>query len=92
MKRIATMILTLIVLILGALIIFSNPVDPTAITVGMFFVSVAILNLAVQIYFPQSTEEPVELRVVEEPKVVEVKKTPVKVERTVKRAKVRKRR
>lgn len=91
MKRIATMILTLIVLTLGALIIFSNPADPTAITVGMFFVSVAILNLAVQIYFPQSTEEPVELRVVEEPKA-EVKKAPVKVERSVKRAKVRKRR
>jgi len=92
MKRIVTTFLTLIVLILGAMIVFSNPVDPTAIIVGMFFVSAAILNLAIQIYFPQSTEEPVELRVVEEPKAVEVKKTRVKVEKTVKRARVRKRR
>jgi uncharacterized membrane protein len=91
MKRIATMVLTLIVLILGALIVFANPLDPTAIIVGMFFISVAILNLAVQIYFPPITEEPVELKVVEEP-VAETKKIPVKVEKPRKIAKVKKKR
>jgi hypothetical protein len=91
MKRIATMVLTLIVLILGALIVFANPLDPTAIIVGMFFISVAILNLAVQIYFPPDTEQPVELKVVEEP-VAETKKIPVKVEKPRKIAKVKKKR
>jgi hypothetical protein len=91
MKRIATMVLTLIVLILGALIVFANPIDPTAIIVGMFFISVAILNLAVQIYFPPGTEQPVELKVVEEP-VAETKKIPVKIEKPRKRVKTSKKR
>jgi uncharacterized membrane protein len=91
MNRIVTLALTLIVLVLGALIVFTNPIDPLAIIVGMFLVSVAILNLAVQIYFPPIQEQSVELKVVEEPKQ-EVKKIPVKVEKTRKITKVKKRR
>jgi uncharacterized protein (DUF58 family) len=76
MKRIVTVILTFIVLIIGVLIVFTSPLDPSAIIVGMFLVSVAILNLAVQIYFPPSPQQEVELKVVEEP--VEVKEAPKK--------------
>ena len=76
MKRIVTVILTFIVLIIGALIVFASPLDPSAIIVGMFLISVAILNLAVQIYFPPSSQQEVELKVVEEP--VEVKEAPKK--------------
>ena len=67
MKRILTFVLTLIVLAIGALMVFSSPLDPAAIVVGMFLVSVAILNLAIQIYFPQSPEQTVELKVLDEP-------------------------
>jgi uncharacterized protein (DUF58 family) len=67
MKRMITFVLTLIVLILGALIVFTNPLDPLAIIFGMFLVSAAILNLSIQIYFPPSPEQTVELKVVEEP-------------------------
>ena len=62
-----TFVLTLVVLILGALIVFSNPLDTLAIIFGMFLVSSAILNLAIQIYFPPSPDQTVELKVVEEP-------------------------
>jgi hypothetical protein len=90
MKRIVNVVLTMIVLVLGALIVFTNPIDPLAIVIGMFFVSMSILVLAVQIYFPPTSEEPVELRVVEEP-VVETK-AHMKIEKPTKRAKARKRR
>lgn len=63
---------------LGALIVFTNPFDLAAIIIGMFLVSMSILNLAIQVYFPPSQEEPVELKVVEQPiqqpKTLEVKK------------------
>ena len=78
MKRIVTSILTLIVLVLGALIVFTNPINPSAIIFGMFLVSVSILVLAVQIYFPPTVEQPVELKVLEEPKI---QKIPVKIEK-----------
>jgi len=87
MKRILTFALTLIVLILGAVIIFTNPLDPLAIIFGMFLISVAILNLAVQIYFPPASEQTVELKVVEEPT-----KMPEKVEKPKKMPKKRKKR
>jgi hypothetical protein len=67
MKRIFTFILTLVVLVLGALIVFANPLDASSIIFGMVLVSVAIFNLAVQIYFPPQPEQTVELKV-EEPK------------------------
>lgn len=85
MKRILTFILTFIVMILGALIVFSNPMDPTAIVVGMFLVSVAILNLAIQIYFPQSPEQTVELKVLDEP--VEAPKENIKPIKRVEKVK-----
>lgn len=76
----------MILLVLGALIVFTNPWDPTAIIVGMFLVSVSILNLAIQIYFPPLPEQSVELKVVEEPE-----KVPVKVKKPKKSVKPRKR-
>jgi len=88
MNRIVTIILTLITLVLGAFIVFTNPIDPLAIIIGMFLVSIAILNLAIQIYFPPLPREEVELKVVEEP----VKKVPVKIEKPVKRASKKKKR
>jgi len=88
MKRIFTIILTFIVLVLGALIVFTNPADPAAIIVGMFFVSVSILNLAIQIYFPPSPEQPVELKVVEEP-MKEISKAPEKIKKSRARRKKR---
>ena len=91
MNRIVTLALTFIVLVLGAFIVFTNPIDPLAITIGMFFVSVAILNIAVQIYFPPVPEQNVELKVVEEPTTQEIKKVPVKTEKPKKIAKKRKR-
>ncbi len=87
MKRIVTFALTVVVLVLGALIVFVNPMDITAIIFGMFLISVSILNLAVQIYFPPVPEQTVELRVVEEPKIA----SPVKaVQRSAKSARARK--
>jgi len=89
MNKVVNVILTMILLVVGALIVFTNPLDPLAIIVGMFLVSVSILILAIQIYFPPTIEEPVELKIVEEPKAVKV---PVKVEKPRKIAKVKKRR
>ena len=92
MKRILNAILTMIVLVIGALIVFASPADPIAISFGMFLISVAILILAVQIYFPPIKEEAVELKVVEEPVIQEAKKIPeksVKPRRVVKSKKKR---
>jgi hypothetical protein len=91
MNKVVNVILTMILLVLGALIVFTNPIDPLAIIVGMFLVSVSILILAIQIYFPPTMEEPVELKIVEEP-IAETKKVSVKVEKPRKIAKVKKRR
>lgn len=89
MNKIVTLILSLIALVVGALMIFANPLDPLAIIFGMFIISVSILSLAVQIYFPPSPQQEVELEVVEEPK--EVVKIPVNVEKPKKVTKTRKR-
>jgi len=85
MKRILTFALTLIVLALGAIIVFTNPLNLLAIIFGMFLISVAILNLAVQIYFPPTPEQTVELKVVEEPV-----KMPERVEKPKKKPRKRK--
>jgi uncharacterized membrane protein YfcA len=89
MNKVVNIILTMILLVLGALIVFTNPIDPLAIIVGMFLISVSILILAIQVYFPPTTEEPVELKIVEEPKTVKI---PVKVEKPRKTTKVKKKR
>ena len=84
MKRIGTMILTVILFILGIIIVFLNPINPVAISFGMFLVAVSILSVAIQIYFPATPSRPVELRVVErreKPRVV-----PKKTKRRVKKA------
>jgi hypothetical protein len=62
----------------------------------MLIISVSILNLAVQIYFPPSAKQEVELQVVEEPKQVvklpEDIEKPKKMEKQRKITKTRKRR
>jgi len=45
-----------------------NPMNATAISFGMFLVAVSILNVVIQIYFPQTPESTVELKVVQPPK------------------------
>jgi len=86
MKRIGTMILTVVLFILGIIIVFLNPINPVAISFGMFLVAVSVLNIAVQIYFPATPSSPVELRVVER----RVKPKPVrKPKKSIKKAKKR---
>lgn len=61
------MVLTLILFVLGILMVFARPWDVTAISLGMFLVAISVLNIAVQIYFPQPklSKEPIRLKVVE---------------------------
>jgi len=82
------MVLTLILFVLGILMVFARPWDVTAISLGMFLVAISVLNIAVQIYFPQPqvSKEPIRLKVVEPV-------TPQNITRTTKtRRKVRKKR
>jgi hypothetical protein len=67
MKRAITMVLTLILFVLGILMVFARPWDVTAISLGMFLVAISVLNIAVQIYFPQPqiSKNPIRLKVVE---------------------------
>jgi hypothetical protein len=67
MHRALTLALTMVVLILGALVIVVNPMQPTAIVFGMFMISMAILMISIQVYFPPMSDQTVELKVVEEP-------------------------
>ncbi|MFH1229359.1 MAG: hypothetical protein V1678_02960 [Candidatus Aenigmatarchaeota archaeon] len=69
MHRALTLALTMVVLILGVLVIMVNPMEPSAIIFGMFMISVSILMISVQVYFPPVPEQTVELKVVEEPTV-----------------------
>jgi hypothetical protein len=87
MHKIVTLVLTFILFIVGVLIVFSNPLDPAAISIGMFLVAISILNIAIQIYFPAMPERQVELRVVETPEIPEVSKRVIKKKRTVRRKK-----
>jgi amino acid permease len=66
MKRIAISVLNLILIVIGFLIIYTNPISALAITVGMVFISISIISFAVLIYFPPSKQEYVKLKVVEE--------------------------
>ena len=65
MNKAGTLILTVILFTLGIVIVFLNPIDPMAISFGMFLVAVSVLSVAIQIYFPATPSSPVELRVVE---------------------------
>jgi hypothetical protein len=64
MNRAFTMLLNLILLVLGAVIVYSFPLNPLAIAIGMLFLAVSILSIALQVYFPPQPKHVV-LRVVE---------------------------
>lgn len=91
MKRIGTMILTVILFILGIIIVFLNPINPVAISFGMFLVAVSVLNIAVQIYFPATPSSPVELRVVKRVKPKPKRKPKKRVKKRKKKKKKRRR-
>ena len=89
MKRAITIVLTLILFVLGILMVFARPWDATAISLGMFLVAVSVLNIAVQIYFPQPQvpKSPVRLKVVEPvtPPVITKTRRKVRKKRTRRR-------
>ena len=58
------MALTLVLFFVGIATVFFNPLNPLAISFGMFLVAISILNIAVQIYFPMQPKETVELKVI----------------------------
>lgn len=80
-----TLVLTVILFIVGIMTVFLNPLNPIAISFGMFLVAVSILNVAVQIYFPPQPQGTVELKVVK----VRPEKIPKKTVKKVKKAKKR---
>ena len=80
MKMLLTLVLTVILFIIGIITVFFNPLNPLAISFGMFLVAIAILNVAVQIYFPQTSQSTVELKVVNA-KTTEKPKKRVKISR-----------
>lgn len=84
MNRAVTMFLSLVLLLLGALTVYSFPLNALAISLGMFLLAVSILSIALQIYFPPKPKHVV-LRVVEPAKIP---KTRVKAR--VRRKKVKK--
>jgi NADH:ubiquinone oxidoreductase subunit K len=84
MKMLLTLVLTVILFIIGVITVFFNPMNPLAISFGMFLVAVAILNVAVQIYFPQQPQGTVELKVV---KVKTAEKPKKRVRKSRKRKK-----
>ena len=81
------MLLNLILLLLGALIVYSFPLNPLAISIGMLFLAVSILSIALQVYFPPKPKHVV-LRVVEPIKSVK----PVVKAKKVKKAKKKRKR
>lgn len=89
MKKAVTMVLTLILFVLGILMVFARPWDATAISLGMFLIAISVLNIAIQIYFPQPQvpKSPVRLKVVESLPVRQVTKT----RRRVRKRRTRKR-
>jgi len=100
MKRLAIVILNLVLLIVGFITIYSIPWSVLAITLGMLLISVSIISFAVLIYFPPPKQEYVKLKVMEEGpktpktplKTIKPKKKPKKKKKTKKKAKRRRRR
>lgn len=66
MKRLAIVILNFILIIIGFLIVYSNPISSLAITLGMLFISISIISFAFLIYFPPTQPQYVKLKVLEE--------------------------
>lgn len=93
------MVLNLILILVGAITVYSFPLNPFAITVGMFFLAIAILSIALQVYFPPrpkqvilKVEEPVSLpkKSVKEKVVKKAKKRVRKIKRAKKPKRTRK--
>jgi len=82
------MLLNLILLLLGAVIVYSFPLNPLAISIGMLFLAVGILSIALQVYFPPRPKHVV-LRVVESPKPLKKTVKRKKTKKTVKKARKR---
>ena len=79
--------MSIIVFALGIMIVFLNPLSPLAISLGMFLVAVAILSVAIQVFFPAEQPRPVELRVVAKSTVRKrVRPKPKKKAKKVKRS------
>ena len=76
MKRLSIVILNLVLIIVGFIIVYSNPLSALAITLGMFFIAISIISFSILIYFPPPQPNYVKLKVIEEgPKTP---KTPLK--------------
>lgn len=63
MKIIAS-IISVILFVLGVILIILDPLSPVMISTGMFLIAIAILSVALQIYYPEKPKH-VELRVIE---------------------------
>jgi hypothetical protein len=66
MKRVGITILNLILIVVGFVIVYANPVSVWSMILGMLLISVAIISFAVLIYFPPTQPKYVKLKVVEE--------------------------
>jgi len=88
MNRVFTVILTLLLLAIGVVTVYSYPLNITAISLGMFLIGISILSIAIHIYFPPQRKEVI-IRVVESKKV---QKRPVKRRRKVKKRRKKKKR
>jgi len=88
MKRLAIVILNLILIIVGFITIYYSPWSALAITIGMLLIAVSIINFALLIYFPPPPQKYVKLKVIEETPVIP--KTPLKTRKHKKRPKKKK--
>lgn len=88
MKRLAISILNLILIVIGFVIIYSDPLSALAITIGMLLISISMISFAMLIYFPPPSPEYVKLKVIEE--TSKTPKTPLKTMKPKKKAKKKK--
>jgi len=88
MKRLAIVILNLILIIIGFAIVYSNPLSALTISLGMLFIAISIISFAILIYFPPPSPGYVKLKVVEE--IPKIPKTPLKTKKIKKKPKKRK--
>lgn len=92
MKRLAIVILNLVLIVIGFAIVYSTPWSALAITLGMLLIAISIISFAVLIYFPPPKQEYVKLKVMEEtPKVPRTPLRPVKPKKIPKKKKKPKR-
>jgi len=88
MSRLSLVVLNFILIIVGFLTIIQFPINPTAIILGMLFISVSMISFAMLIYFPPQQPKYVKLKVVtEEPRTMSKTHLRPKKKKTVKKAK-----